>query len=207
MKVTFIMPKITTRNSIFDYLSKHPLATSDEISRRFAISGATARHHLLLLAEEGRISVSSTRLKNERGRPFQTYDVIEKGTAINFAQILSIILETSSVTEDSINSLLKEIGKKIRIANPEKAENLTIRLIQLVDQLTKSGYQARWEVHKNFPQIIFESCPYAMIENREKLFCGLDQRLLQNALGRTIDQTKRFELSDSGHRVCKFTLV
>lgn len=206
MDVTLIMPKTTTRNLIFDYLEQHPFSSSDDLSRRFSISGATARHHLLLLVEEGRITIASNKVKNNRGRPFQTYQVVDKLSLVNLAQALIVLINHLEPNVPLLDALIKCQIDRMKIGLNHKYSNLTLQLIHLVEQLNKIGYHARWEVHRSSPQLIFENCPFSTVNNREKLFCPMDVRMLQQILGHNIQQVKRFEMSESGQRVCRFIL-
>ena len=197
------MPKITTRNLIFDTLQRYPNSTSEDISRKLGITSATVRHHLLLLAEEGRIHVSGVVSARGAGRPFQRYGVNPPTTVPLLAGLLGVILSGHPTPESAIREVTKFLAQSIKQrAMPEK--NLTMRLIHFVDQLSLLGYKARWEVRSPAPILIFENCPYAQVKDREPILCTADLELARQLLDQPVEQLSRFEEDEIGRRICRF---
>ena len=199
------MPRTTTRNQLYQYLLENPNATTEELSKRFTLSGSTIRHHLQVLMEEGRVDVLENAKFGDRGRPFQRYRVTHKGEADLLALILSKMIDQRSSPQVLAESVAEGLLAKLK--NPSNSGvNLTPKLIALVDSLTRMGYHARWEVRSPNPVVIFENCPFARIGNQQKLICAADVIMLSKALGRGIEQTRQFELDENGRHICRFSI-
>ena len=208
------MPKPTTRNAIYDFLLENPLATSAEVARKFRLSGATVRHHLLLLAEEGRITVLENARDGQRGRPHQRYSVVRRGEADLISSLLEALLgifptqteEATSGAEGIKGVLVAAIQNQLSY-QPGQSVSMTPRMIHLVEALTRLGYAARWEVRSPNPVVIFQNCPYARVQNRQPVLCQADAAVLSKALGMTAVPTSVFELDEHGRRICRFAIT
>ena len=199
------MPKLTTRNAIFNYLTENPEATTESIARRFNLAPSTVRHHLLVLAEEGRISVSDNARVGERGRPFQQYAVTRRGEVDLMAMVLRQIISNNKfdgrVMEYVAEGLLEMVALPV-----VSGSNLTMRVLALVEALDRLGYKARWEVRSPSPVVIFGNCPYAKVGNQQQFMCQADVLMLTKALGREITQTRQYEMDEKGHHFCRFSV-
>lgn len=193
---------------------EYPLSTSAEISKRFRLSGATVRHHLLILAEEGRITVVENAKDGQRGRPHQLFRVTRRGEADLLASLLEALiginamptLESPSGEAGMIGAVVGAI-QHLLAYQPGQSVSMTPRMINLVEALTRLGYAARWEVRSPNPVVIFQNCPFARVQNRHPVLCQADAAVLSKALGRTAKPTSLFELDDQGRRICRFAIT
>jgi len=65
----------TARQKVLTYFSKTRTASAREISRALKMSAATVRHHLRVLASDGRLEMASARGRDGKGRPEKVYSL------------------------------------------------------------------------------------------------------------------------------------
>src|SRR5512142_3230025 len=92
---------VTARQKILAYFSKTRTASAREISRALKMSAATVRHHLRVLASDGRLEVTSARRGDGRGRPNKVYSLPRAALGDNLAALS--------------NALLTEAGSSVRM--------------------------------------------------------------------------------------------
>lgn len=67
------------------------------------------------------------------------------------------------------------------------------RLALLIDKLNEMNYQAHWEAGAGGPRIVFGRCPYARVIAGHPEICRIDETMLEQALGRSVEKAKKLE--------------
>src|SRR5262245_56872986 len=127
----------TVRQKILAYFNKTRAASAREIGRALKISTATVRHHLRVLASDGRLETTSARLLDGRGRPEKIYSLPSFTLGDNLAALS--------------DALLMESGQNVRIAALAKhlagesnltSQPLVKRLNLIIEKLNQMNYHA-----------------------------------------------------------------
>ncbi len=92
---------VTARQKVLTYLTKNRTASAREISRSTKMSTATVRHHLRVLASDGRLEMESVRGRDGRGRPEKVYSIPRAALGDNLSALA--------------DALLTEAGKSVRV--------------------------------------------------------------------------------------------
>jgi predicted ArsR family transcriptional regulator len=188
---------MTTRQRILNHLKKTRAASAREIARVLNLSAPNVRHHLGVLASDGRVDAATAR-QGERGRPEKFYSLSQAALGDN----LSALTEALLVIADS---RLKVESLASHILDGNQFTNLPIskRLALLVEKLNGMHYQMRWEAGADGPRVIFGRCPYAAVIEGHPELCQMDVGLLGNALGRDVRQLGKIEKAQG---VCVFVM-
>lgn len=189
---------MTTRQRILNHLKKTSDSSAREIARALNLSAPNVRHHLGVLAADGRVTVLREHSEG-RGRPVKVYGLSSALEGDNL----------SALTE----ALLAEAGGTIewdavarRILGAAEPSNLPVaaRLRLLVDKLNERHYRARWEAGAEGPRVIFGRCPYAAVIEAHSELCQMDVSLLGKFLRRDVRQLAKIE---KGQGMCVFAMM
>jgi predicted ArsR family transcriptional regulator len=183
------MSVTTARQKVVAYLRKNRLASAQEIARALRVTPADVRHHLGILAADGRVTAVSQQGKG-RGRPVKLYALSGALAGDNLPGLLDAVLAEwldglpSSKQEQALGSLAKRLG------NPLKGELVPLmrRLALTVGKLNQLHYQARWEAGAEGPRIILGQCPYAAVIGKHPELCQMDASLLEDMLEVPVEQ-------------------
>src|SRR5690348_12205772 len=85
----------TVRQKVLAYLNKNRNASAREVARALQMSAATVRHHLRVLATDGRLEVVSARGRDGRGRPEKIYSLPLSALGDNLAALSDALLAES----------------------------------------------------------------------------------------------------------------
>ena len=182
---------MTTRQRILAHLKKTRISTAREMARALNLSAPNVRHHLGVLAADGRVTVVRARAEG-RGRPEKVYGLSEAMEGDNLGKLAEALLnvERSTPALSGVEGLnVQRLAESI--LDSSQFTNLPIprRLALLVEKLSDMHYQARWEAGAEGPRVIFGRCPYARIIGKHPELCQMDTSLLGNALGKEVRQT------------------
>lgn len=189
----------TARQKVLTYLNKSRAASAREIARSLKMSPATVRHHLRVLAADGRLELTSVRGRDGRGRPEKIYSLPRAALGTNLAALS--------------NALLVEAGSGIRMESLAKymvgednfaGQPLAKRLNLTVEKLNDMNYHARWEAGVEGPRIIFAHCPYAAILEKHPELCKMDESMLKDFMGQPARQI--LKTGKEGSSVCVFVV-
>jgi len=187
---------VTARQKVLAYFTKTRTASAREVSRGTKMSAATVRHHLRVLASDGRLEMESVRGHEGRGRPENVYSIPRAAMGDN----LSALAE----------ALLMEAGKSVRVealakylAGDSDFHNQVIskRLSLVVEKLNQMNYHARWEAGAEGPRIIFGHCPYTTVVAKHPELCEMDVSLLSRLMSRQVLSESKSETQKS---ICPF---
>ncbi len=197
-------PMTSSRQRILSHLRRLGPASAMEVARALSTTPANARHHLSVLASDGRVTVVRKRSAG-RGRPVKIYGLSAALQGDNLAGLLDSVLGEwlGNVPEKKKEERLRELAKALG-GEPQAAHlPLAQRLAQIVERLNEKHYAARWEAGANGPRVIFGHCPYAAIIEKHPELCQMDASLLEGRVGLGARQTAKIE---KGQGACIFVL-
>jgi predicted ArsR family transcriptional regulator len=192
---------ISTRHKILDYLKRNRTVSSRELARALHMTPANARHHLGILAADGRAEVVSQR-RGGRGRPEKVYRLA--GTLIG--DNLSVLAD-ALLAEASGKVEMEALGKRIVGVNAVSSQPLMRRLASAVERLNAMHYQSRWEAGAEGPRIVLGHCPYAAVIAKHPELCQMDKAMLAKLLGGEVRQTAKLEKGAGGLPYCVFVFA
>jgi DeoR family transcriptional regulator, suf operon transcriptional repressor len=190
---------ITTRQKVLAYLSKTRMATAREIARALKISAAAVRHHLRVLASDGRLELASLHERDGRGRPEKAYSLPRSALGDNLSALSDALL-TEAGSGFKVETLAKHLTGESNFASQPLAKRLNL----IVEKLNQMNYHARWEAGSAGPRMIFTHCPYAAIIEKHPELCKMDQAMLNIWMGQPATQI--FKIGKEGSSVCVFTI-
>jgi len=192
---------ITTRQKILDYLKRNRTVSSREIARALRMTPANARHHLGILAADGRVEAISKR-QRDRGRPEKVYRLA--GTLVG--DNLSVLVEALLI-EASEGGKREAVGRRIAGECLTAGQPLMRRLTSTIERLNTMHYQARWEAGAEGPRVILGHCPYFAVVGPHPKLCKLDASLLAELIGGDVEQMAKLEVGAGDKPFCAFVLI
>lgn len=189
----------TARQKVLTYFAKSRTASAREIARALKLSAATVRHHLRVLAADGRLELISPRGSNGRGRPEKVYSLPRAALGDNLAALSEALL-TESGPRIQMETLARHLAGESNYASQPLARRLNLT----VEKFNQMKYHARWEAGSEGPRILFSHCPYAAIIEKHPELCRMDQTLLMELMGQPARQVSR--TGKDGSSVCVFVV-
>lgn len=190
---------ITARQKVLAYLTKNRTASAREISRALQMSSATVRHHLRVMAADGRLEMSFVRGREGRGRPEKVYSLPRAALGNNLAVLADAVL-----TEAGMSVRVEGLARKLAGESGFSGQVLAKRLNLTVEKLNSMNYHARWEAGPQGPRLIFGHCPYAAIIEKHPELCRIDEHLIGQLMGDGATQV--FKIGRDGSAMCVFAL-
>jgi predicted ArsR family transcriptional regulator len=191
----------TTRQKILDYLKRNRTVSSREIARTLRMTPANARHHLGILASDGRVEVITQRQVG-RGRPEKVYQLAGTLAGDNLSVLVDALL-----TEAGEKVKVEALGKRLAGDSDSASQPLMRRLSSTVKRLSEMHYQSRWEAGAEGPRIVLGHCPYAGVVEKHPKLCQMDAALLSELLGGQVRQTAKLEIGAGDLPYCAFVFV
>ena len=173
----------TARQKVLTYLNKTRSASAREISRSLRMSAANVRHHLRVLASDGRLEVTSVRGRESRGRPEKIYSIPRAVLGDNLS-----VLSEALLAEAGSGVRVEALAKRLAGESNFKSQPVAKRLNLLIEKINQMKYHARWEAGPEGPRVIFGHCPYAAIIERHPELCRMDEELLKELMGQSAEQ-------------------
>ena len=189
----------TARQKILAYFAKSRTASTREISRALKMSAATVRHHLRVLASDGRLELSAVRGRDGRGRPEKIYSLPRAALGDNLSTLSDALL-TEAGSRIQMESLAKRLTGQTSFASQPLARRLNLT----VEKFNQMKYHARWEAGSEGPRVIFSHCPYAAILEKHPELCKMDEAMLREFMGQPASQI--FRTGKEGSTVCVFVI-
>jgi DeoR family suf operon transcriptional repressor len=190
---------ITARHKVLAYLNKTRTASAREISRALKMPAANVRHHLRVLASDGRLEMASVRGREGRGRPEKVYSLPRAALGDNLSALADALLAEASTTV-RMEPLAKGLAGQSNFSGQPVAKRLNLT----IEKLNQMSYHARWEAGSAGPRIVLGHCPYAAIIEKHPELCQMDKALLQDLMGQSADQI--FKIGKDGSSVCVFVV-
>lgn len=198
---------ITARHKVLAYLNKTRTASAREISRALKMPAANVRHHLRILASDGRLEVASVRVRDGRGRPEKVYSLPRAVLGDNLAVLTDALLADAGskpvLSADQV-SRMEKLAEHLAGETNIASQPIARRLNFTVEKLNQMNYHARWEAGSAGPRLIFGHCPYAAIIEKHPELCQMDKALIHEMMGQSADQI--FKIGKDGSSVCVFVM-
>ena len=191
----------TTRQKILDYLKRNRTVSSREVARALHMTPANARHHLGILAADGRVEVINQRQVG-RGRPEKVYHLAGTMLGDNLSALADALL-----MEADGKVGMEALGKRIAGENDAADQPLMRRLVSTVKRLNNMRYQSHWEAGAEGPRIVLGHCPYAAVIEKHPELCQMDRALIGALLNGELRQTAKLEAGAGGLPFCGFVLT
>jgi predicted ArsR family transcriptional regulator len=190
---------LKARHKVLAYLNKTRTASAREIARALKMPAANVRHHLRILASDGRLEVAAIRGRDGRGRPEKVYSLPGAALGDNLPALAHALLE-ESVSKPRMEMLAKHLAGGTNIAGQPIAKRLNLT----VEKLNQMNYHAHWEAGSAGPRLIFGHCPYAAIIEKHPELCRMDSSILRELMGQSAEQI--FKTGKEGSSVCVFVM-
>ncbi len=188
----------TARQKVLAYLTKSGTASAREISRALKLSAATVRHHLRILASDGRLELAMVRGRDTRGRPEKIYSLPRAALGHNLAGLSGALLAEGTTV--SMETLARHLTGDANFGSQPLARRLNLT----VEKLNEMNYHAHWEAGPQGPRMIFGHCPYAAIVGRHPELCAMDHAMLRELTGQPAAQL--LKTGKDGSSVCVFAV-
>lgn len=200
------MMQKTTSSQIIDHIQKNQTASVRELSLKLGVTRANITYHLRQLRRKGMVEPLPPRKKAGRGRAEQRFQLASSMRANNYLALcetlLGLINERETGREVDFNIIGERLAEQVNLAPGLPAQ----RLNRLCAHLNRHGYQASWVAHRNGPQIIFKSCPYAALINSYPGLCQMDRNLICTALKGDAKKVETIDFSHGISGACRFEL-
>jgi predicted ArsR family transcriptional regulator len=190
---------LTARHKVLAYLNKTRTASAREISRALKMSTANVRHHLRVLASDGRLEVLSIRGRDGRGRPEKVYSLPRAALGDNLA-----VLADATLVEAGSNIRMEALAKHLASETNIAGQPVAKRLNLTIEKLNQMNYHAHWEAGSAGPRILFGHCPYAAIIEKHPELCRMDELMLAKRMGQSGTQISK--IGKDGSSVCVFVM-
>lgn len=184
----------TARQKVLAYLAKNRAASAREVSRSLRMSPATVRHHLRVLASDGRLEMASVRGRDRRGRPEKVYSLPRAMLGDNLSALSEALLSEAGSTLK-----MEAVAKRLIGETNFASQPIAKRLNSAVEKLNQMNYHARWEAGAEGPRMIFGNCPYAAIVAKHPELCKMDEAMLMALSGERADRESKSETQRSGY--------
>jgi len=190
---------MTARQKVLTYLTKNRTASAREISRSLKMSPATVRHHLRVMASDGRLELEAVRRRDGRGRPEKVYSLPQAAFGDNLS-VLSDALLTETASKVRMEAVAKRLVGESHFASQPIAKRLNL----IVEKLNQMNYHARWEAGPDGPRVHFGHCPYAAIIGRHPELCEMDVNLVSQLISRPVLRESKPETQTG---ICPFVFL
>ena len=204
------MPQMTARQRVLEYIRRRNSATATQIGQALNMAAAAVRHHLAILAADGRIVEERRQGKGKPGRPEKFYRLSDQAAGDNLAVLSDLALThwLAAMEESARDAAIRIMadGLTERIGATENNLPATRRMVQLVEKLSELHYRARWEAGAEGPRILFGHCPYAAIIDQHPELCAMDAVTLSKVMGSSVEQLAKINRKTGEVSQCVFAV-
>ena len=195
----------STRGQIVTLLrrSSH---TVDELAHALDLTHTAVRAHLAALERDGLVQQRSERRGS--GKPSSVYDLTEaseylfpKSYGLYLNQLLDVLDERKPA--DEVDSLLREVGRRIAAQWTIPPGELRVRLDEAVEVLNELGGLMERETDGETLCIRGYRCPFAAVVQDHPEVCDLSETLLSELVGVPIQE----QCGRTGPEPCRFVVL
>ena len=191
---------------ILKLLQQRGTLSIKDIEAALGVTATAVRQQLTALRAED--LVSSTTVREKRGRPRAVYGLTEKGQAL-FAQgyenLALVLLEELLEQAEPVlaKQLLRRVSTRLgqQYAEEMRGEVIADRLQELVDRLQEYGIISQVNEEDDLFVLTEYGCPYYSVARQHREICDMEIEAMEQALGAevTLCQSQL-----DGHHGCQF---
>jgi predicted ArsR family transcriptional regulator len=161
------------RSNILDLFVNGKSLCADDILLKLAITKGDVQYHLKQLQSEGMIQKEQNPIEQKKrpGRPRVYFSLTSKAMPDNYQSLCNALLPLISASDAKRLLQLLLVGYIPPIRFP-------LRLNTAVHFLNQHNYMARWEAHRDAPQITLANCPYEQLRQDFPVLCQIDHQLI-----------------------------
>jgi len=191
---------------ILKLLQQQGALTIKDIEAALGVTATAVRQQLTALQAEGLLS--STKVREKRGRPHATYRLSDKGQKLfargyeNLAQVL--LEEVLELTEpEHIRQLLQRVSTRLGEQYAEHVHGTALqdRLQELVLALEQRGIISKVEEEDCAFVLTEYGCPYYGLAQEHREICGMEIDAMAKVLG---SEVVLHQSQLDGHHGCQF---
>jgi DeoR family suf operon transcriptional repressor len=191
---------------ILKLLQQQGALSIKEIETALGVTTTAVRQQLTVLQVEG--LVSTTMVREKRGRPHAVYSLSDKGQAL-FAQgyedlALVLLKEVLGLEQpESVRQLLQRVSTRLgeQYAEQMNGAALAERLQALVSVLEQRGITSKIEEEDSVFVLTEYGCPYYGLAREHREVCGMELEAIEQALG---SEVTLCHSQLDGHHGCQF---
>jgi predicted ArsR family transcriptional regulator len=177
-----------------------------EIEAALGVTTTAVRQQLMALLAEG--FVTTTTVREKRGRPHAVYSLSDKGQAL-FARgyedlALVLLEEVLGLTEpESTRQLLQRVSARLGEYYAEQLQGVVLaeRLQELIVLLEQRGIISKVEEEDGAFVLTKYGCPYYGLAREHREVCGVEIEAMEQALG---SEVTLCQSQLDGHHGCQF---
>ena len=175
----------STRGRIVTLLRRSS-RTVDELASDLDLTDNAVRAHLVTLERDGIVQQRGARRGS--GKPASMYELAPAAEQLfpkAYAPVLQNVVEILSerMPTDEVETLLREVGRRIAADWKVPSGNLRVRLVGAVEVLHELGGLAELEESEGHYAIRGYSCPLAAVVPGHPSMCRLAETLLTELVG------------------------
>jgi len=187
----------SARLSILRLIQRKGEATVKELEQELGRTTTAVREQLTALQADGYITATRVKVKGELGRPYFIYALTDKGQELfpkEYGDLTNLLLEEILELDgrDKLDLLLQRVSARAGAkyaAGIDSAQHLLDRLHNLAALLSEKGLPIEVQQRGNVMTIHAASCPYFAVAQRHREICDMEQRMLGQALGSSVQLT------------------
>lgn len=185
-----------------------PMSTK-QLRAALGVSSLNAvREQLTSLMADG--LVQSTTVRRGAGRPTHMYGLSDKAHVL-FPQGYDVLLKlllaelVTQTSQEQMQAILSGVSTRLaqEYGGPQEQHALKQRLDALVERLDQRGTPITLTEQGETVLLHEYSCPYFNVAQETSHVCGIEQRMLEQVLGRPVRLTQRIV---DGHIGCQFVV-
>ena len=198
-----------TRRQIIEYISNHHTATVPELSKRLSLTITNIRHHVKELEYQEILEEIGTLPLSGRGRPTKLYALSKRVQEHNSfelsAALLKLLMENGKHSGISDQEVFQSIANEL--IGPYQRHPIQVQLLnRAIHWLNEHNFRARWEASALGPKMVFEHCPYRVVQEQFPKICQLGVSLISQLTGFDPQSIHFQQITAPGTTQCIFEL-
>jgi predicted ArsR family transcriptional regulator len=193
--------------TILRSLQQHGPRTIKQLQAELGVRSLNAvREQLASLRGAGLINATTQR--HGTGRPALVYTLSERAHALfpnGYDVLLRLLLDEIAARqgEEQVQDLLRGVGERLADQFGGHAGELQDRLDTLIQTLGARGTPITLHEAGGVTTLHKYTCPYFALAKASDAVCGVEQRMIEQVLGRDVELTERIV---DGHAGCCFVV-
>jgi predicted ArsR family transcriptional regulator len=169
-----------SKKKILDYLVLNRFGSAGEISSSIGLTKAAVQYHLKTMCQSGIVNeIQTMKPLCRRGHPTILYFLNQKSSLSNLENLSNAVINLYLSSRENNKEALQNIATHMYTIPAILPVALPQRINAVIAFLNENNYCARWEAHKNGPQIRFSNCPFSSLVNQNRFLCEIDRLILE----------------------------